>query len=337
MFDKFSKFLMKLAESIHDDWLILGALIAAVVILAIGFLMTIFMTRKLSNPCNVFQVLRSRARRNVLLIIAFVFAILVFSIYEGAIYLTIPALVLLWAFICEALFECIDDRNRKKNAMKICFCSDCEECPDCKVEQRKVIAKTTKPTEKTLKPEVKETKEIKETKGEPQAMKKEDQAEETHRQDFEEKRKELATLARQVEAARFASISEVKKVSSRAPSRDLGSAAPKPAPKPVVVKPAPVAKIEEAKKIDIAEKTTSVKTTTATMVATTRMTKSEHVTKSETTATRFDSLQAKLDVLKKDTATAKARTEKQGKYDEKEVRGALADLFKSMNARRGEE
>jgi hypothetical protein len=63
----------------------------------------------------------------------------------------------------------------------------------------------------------------------------------------------------------------------------------------------------------------------------------QSVSKSESTDARFGSLQAKLDVLKKDTATAAAKTESTGKYNQSEVRTALDDLLKSMRARRGED
>jgi len=254
------------------EWLLLGALIAATAILAVGFLMTIHTAKILSSESSKLHSMRSHARRNVLFIIAFAFVIASTAavIYRNPIgmplYLTIPASVAFWAFLCEAMFEIIDDRNRSKNKLELCGCEKAADTAGQKIKNH---------TEVVIR-------------------------EALHRAEKFDRERIKAERLRE----------EIKE---KKPTPKPATPAPAPVPKPEVTAVPPEPKPEiEVKEVS-----------------------------GKPADSKFSSLKAKLDALKQDNAAAREVTNKTtdatGKYDESEVRAALASLIKSMNARRKDE
>jgi len=383
MLESFISFVNRVLNGIQPAWILLGALAVAALILLVGFIMTIARGRSLSNQKSCLHAVRGRGRRNLIFFLAFLFVIIstlaIFHLYYPAggfvPYLAIPLLVLLWAFLCEAMFELMDNRNRKRAGLEVCSCLCSSDCTvDVEGIKERQSAKKNASEKPVAKKEEKEEKEVKEQK---KAVSKEDakreeitehlkraherdrereelgawreeikstsnsDEEELRRQRFEEERKHLSILARQAKAAQFGS--ESPSIYDKAAQRTISKPAPiapttasKPAPAPAPKQ------AEVVKKVEVEEKPAET-TPTETVVerTTTRTASYQSVTKSEVTAdAKFNSLQAKLDVLKKDTATAAAKTEKTdtaGKYKEVEVKSALDDLLKQMRAKRGEE
>lgn len=142
MVNNFLKNMEKAFDLIQPVWIIFGALIAIFLIILVGFIMTIITARALLNESNAVHVIRNRSRRLLIFFIAFTYCIAatlaIFFMFPGTamanparsavLYMTLPAFVLLWTFLCEAIFECIDSRNRKKSGIKICYCTCCDDC-----------------------------------------------------------------------------------------------------------------------------------------------------------------------------------------------------------------
>jgi hypothetical protein len=374
MLNQFIKALRLGVGYIKAEYLILGALGVATFILLVGFIMTLATARGLAREGTPFITLRRRSRRNLIFIVAFAYVIIatvaIYTLFPGEVllYLTIPALVLLLAFIMEALFECIDDRNRKRVGIRICHCEcGCSGCTAEGATQETITTKQSKKREeveeaeeieekqKIVKPAIKKTTEKEEeTKAaesqqvlrraqqleqerEQLAQEREElmqashsEEEELRRQKFENERRQLAILARQTSAAQFGETAT--------------ETAKKPVPKPITVSTTsvvkPVVKPASAETLDGVSTYAQRSSTFAAKsddAATTEYTETETVT--QTTTTKFDSLQAKLELLRKGNATQASATkvEAKGKYDEGEVKSALSDLIKSMQARRTEE
>lgn len=132
----------KAFDLVQPVWIIIGALIAIFLIILVGFIMTLITARTFLNICSSAHVIRNRSRRNLIFLIAFAYCIAatiaIFFMFpctaaenparSAIIFMTLPALVLFWAFLCEAIFECIDSRNRKKSGIRICYCTCCDDC-----------------------------------------------------------------------------------------------------------------------------------------------------------------------------------------------------------------
>lgn len=208
MLDNFVSVVEDFLEIIKPEWLALGTLIVCAFIMAIGLVMTIFMARELSCETSCLQVIRSRARRNVIFTVTFIFCTIItmaiFYMFPGEVllYLALPALVLIWAFICEAMFESIDDRNRRKANVKVCYCMD----GDCDLENLKA-----KEPDKKMQKEEKHKEEEKHREKKEERQKEKAVAEEKARK--EEVRKEDARdakVSRKEEKARAVSKEEAR-------------------------------------------------------------------------------------------------------------------------------
>lgn len=435
MIDNFLKIAREAFDFVDPLWLILGGLVAIFLIILVGFIMTIITARAVLDECNAAHVVRSRSRRNAIFFIAFTFSavatLVIFYMFSGitktaTLYLIIPVAVLLWAFLCEAIFEAIDARNRKKSGIKICYCTCCDDCTvspaKSKKEARETDYKATFREEKRQdKTETKEAKreakhiearfnkesridsEVQEkkksavedakheTKTDRRGIEEKLQAMEDRRSEisrqlaqaekrererveaeksreevreikaatdaegdtlrrikFEEERRQLAILARDAKAAQFGSDSRLPERPAPRPLQTVPVA--KPITQEAVAKPAPVVSakpviVESVKPAIIARTTDDIDTrkesseTTITKTATSS--RVSNIVTSDSSGSKvnakFESLQAKLDILKKDNEAARitaVKTEVRGKYDEGEVKNALGDLIKSMNARR---
>jgi len=373
MLETFISWVTQAFNWIQPVWLILGALGVAALILLFGFILTLVTARKLKRRNSFLHVFRSRTRRNFIIILTLAFVIvstltILYMNYEGGIYpyLSIPALVVLWAFICEALFEMIDNLNRRRSGLKLCYCV-CED-DDCTVDVEAITeSRSEKVAERKPAPQKAASKPVAKHKVKKQAKKHSEQdvkrqeisehlrrvegvdrdrtesmevetvdnseEEELRRQRFEEERKNLAALARQAKSVQFADTRSTDRVIASKHSEASRSEATKqstPVHKTVeVAKPAP----KPVEVVRVVEQTRPVERTVETTVTRTAY-QSQSVTSSDS---KFNSLQAKLDVLKNDTATATAKTESSGKFNQTEVRSALDDLLKQMRSKRGEE
>jgi len=366
MLENFISFVIQVLDWVQPVWMLLGALAVAALILGIGFIMTIIRGRSFQNRKTCVHAVRSRARRNVIFFLAFLFVIIstlaIFYLYYPAggfvPYLAIPLLVLLWAFLCEAMFEVMDNRNRKRAGLEVCYCvcsSDCTVDIDAVKERasKKAVAKKSEKEEKEEKDEKEERKPVSKKQSAEDVKREEisehlkraqererereelgawreeiksstqSDEEELRRQRFEEERKNLSILARQAKAAQFGS--ESPSIYDKAAQRTISK--PAPIAPTTASKPAPKS-AEVERTVEVETKPVETKPVETVIEKTTTRTSSD---------AKFNSLQAKLDVLKKDTATAAAKTETGGKYKEGEVKSALDDLLKQMRAKRGEE
>jgi len=137
MVDTFVSNVTRIFGLVEASWIILGAAIAVFLIILVGFVMTIFVARAIVHQAGIAHIIRGRTRRNVIFFIAFLYCALavlvIFYMFPGTglvtpassalAFMVLPVAVLLWAFLCEMFFECIDNRNRRRSGIMICFCS----------------------------------------------------------------------------------------------------------------------------------------------------------------------------------------------------------------------
>ena len=113
------RFIARIEEklgAVRPIWVVIAAVVAMCLILFISIVMTAIASRESS--------VKSNARRNWVFFIAALYCcaatILIFFLEESprtaVSFMTVPAFVLLWAFLCEAIFEHIECHYRRKDA-----------------------------------------------------------------------------------------------------------------------------------------------------------------------------------------------------------------------------